>query len=141
MFVEGYTTVEAHEKYIDRLAKAAARCKERLRTRQCRREACDACEKAKSIQSCTEMFDEYSKVIYADLVDDYAAAYAAANPTLEEMREHKRLMREAEIEGKRQAMKDMNHDWFFYGGGWIGVVALVVVPIIIPIIGCMEWYL
>ena len=135
-----YLTANDHERYLDSLARSKAMCADKLRHGGCSKEQCASCEKKQLLDACEAELAPYSRLLLKDKTDIAISNIAAAHPTLEEVEEMIESDRQTRREAVIQANKDVNWEWM-HSGGWMAVVAVILVPIIVPIIGCMEWFL
>ena len=135
-----YLTANDHERYLDSLARSKAMCADKLRHGYCLREQCDSCERKKLWDACEAELAPYSKLLLKDKIDVEIHRIAVANPTLEELEDARNIEREARRKAIVQAQKDLDWEWW-HSGGWIGVLAIILVPIIVPLILTSEWFL
>ena len=134
-----YLTVGDHERYLDSLARSKAMCSDKLRHGYCLKEQCSSCERKKLWDACEAELAPYSKLLLKDKIDVEIRRIAVANPTLEELEDARNIEREARRKAVVQVQKDLNWEWW-HSGNWIYLVAIVLTPIIVPIILLSEWF-
>ena len=135
-----YLTAGDHERYLDSLARSKAMCADKLRHGYCSKEQCASCEKKKLMDACEAELAPYSKLLLNDKTEIAIGNIIVAHPTLEEVEEKIESRRQTYREAFIQAHKDANWEWW-HRGGWMNVVAIILVPIIVPLILMSEWFL
>ena len=135
-----YLTANDHERYLDTLAWSKAMCADNIRHGVCSTERCSFCEKKALLDSCEAELAPYSRLLLNDKTEAAIHNIIVANPTPKEARERVERERQTYKKAFVQAQKDMSWE-FMHSGGWVAIVTVILVPIIVPIIGCMEWFL
>ena len=115
-------------------------CADKLRHGGCYKAQCDSCEKKKLLDACEAELAPYSRLLLKDKTDIAVGNIVAAHPTLEEVEEMIESNRQIRRNAVIQANKDVNWEWM-HSGGWMAVVAVILVPIIVPLILTGEWFL
>ena len=134
-------TASDHERYLDSLARSKAMCADKLRHGGCSKEQCASCEKKKLLDACEAELAPYSRLLLKDKTEIAVGNIAVSHPTLEEVRENSEMDKRARREALKEWHSEGLREFMLYDGGLIVWAAIILVPIIFPIIGCMEWFL
>ena len=135
-----YLTASDHERYLDSLARSKAMCADKLRHHYCRALECAGCEKKSLLDACEAELAPYSKLLLKDKTEIAIGNVISAHPTLEEVEEKVENDRQTYRKAFIQAQKNANWE-FMHSGNWIYVVAVMLTPIVVPLILTGEWFL